>query len=54
LKKGKGEILHCVQNDKKQLVVILEEPKGTKDLGLCKAHALREKGRIRGIMQCPA
>ena len=33
-KKRKGEILHCVQNDKKHLFVILEEPQATKDLGM--------------------
>ena len=34
-KKRKGAILHYVQNDKKHQLVILEEPKATKDLGLC-------------------
>ncbi len=44
-KKHKGEILHgacaersrSIQNVKKRQFVILEEPKATKDLGLCKA-----------------
>ena len=45
LNKHKGQILHCVQNDKKRLFVIIEKP-----LRLCSGQALATKDLFFGHM----
>jgi len=50
--KRKVEIFHYVQNDKKRQFVILEEPKATKDRGLCKG--LFKKRVIRPTPLAPS